>query len=248
MARVGFKSGVYGSMAWHTLKSRHEIVNILDHVMDKGVPIIIRIEGKERSFQSRIIKLDHEDADREIGSPPRMIIEKLVPDDGNALIQSFPRVAAEFTISQGRCRCFMDCAGSSSEYPYYGFILGLPETIDIQEKRREERVLYDMPEMVAVEFTVEKGPARGKVYEMGVIDCSKHGLGILVKEKDFDLLESVAPGNWLRNIIFYATWARIEVDGIVRHKTKIRDGKYRGCYILGIESREIIESCHAKEP
>ena len=120
--------------------------------------------------------------------------------------------------------------------------------MEIQEKRREERVLYEMPEMVAVEFSVDKGPAKGKVYELGVLDCSKHGLGILVQEKDFDLLESVELGDLLRDIIFYATWARIQVDGIVRHKTKISDGKYKGCYVLGIESQDIIENCKAKEP
>ena len=122
------------------------------------------------------------------------------------------------------------------------------ETMEIYEKRREDRVLYDMPEVVSVEFTVDKEPAKGKVYDLGVIDCSRHGLGILVREKDFELLESVDLGDWLRDIIFYATWARIKVDGIVRHKTKIAEGKYRGCYVLGIESQDIIESCKAKEP
>ncbi|MBW1772060.1 MAG: flagellar brake protein [Deltaproteobacteria bacterium] len=235
-------------MAWHTLKSRQEIVNILDHVMGKGVPITLRIEGKEKSFQSKIIKIDHEAAGREIGGAPQLIVEKLVPDDGNALIQSFPGVVVEFSVNHGLYRCSINCTGSSSEYPCFGFILSFPETMEIDEKRKARRVLYDMPEMVSVEFTVDKGPAKGKMYELGVIDCSRHGLGILIREKDFDLLESVDPGDELRNIIFYATWARIRVDGIVRHKTKIADGKYRGCYILGIESRDIIESCHAKNP
>ncbi len=235
-------------MAWYTVKNRREITSILDHVMSGSVPITLRIEGKKASFESKIIKIDHEGAGREIGGPPRLIVEKLVPDEGNALIQSIPGVAVEFSLNRGLCKCFMNCIGTSSEYPYFGFILSMPEAMEIQEKRREERVLYDMPEMVAVEFAVDKGPARGKVYDLGVIDCSKHGLGILVKEKDFDLLESVDLGDRLRDIIFYATWARIQVDGIVRHKTRITDGKYRGCYILGIESRDIIESCHAKEP
>jgi len=37
--------------------------------------------------------------------------------------------------------------------------------------------------------------------------------------------------------------ARINVNGTVKHRTKIDLGKYKGSYILGIESPEIIDSC-----
>jgi hypothetical protein len=233
-------------MGWYTLKKGQQIADILNHAMSKRVPITLRIDGKESAFQSKIIKMDHEVAGGKIGAPPQLIVEKLVPEEGNALIQSGHRVSVEFSLQKRRCNCSVHCNGTSNEYPYFGFILSMPETLEIQDKRREERFLYDVPEMVAVEFKVDKGPAMGKVYELGVVDCSRHGLGILVKEKDFDLLESVDLGDSLRDIIFYATWARIQVDGVVRHKTKITDGKYRGCYILGIESQDIIESCKDK--
>jgi hypothetical protein len=34
----------------------------------------------------------------------------------------------------------------------------------------------------------------------------------------------------------------IKVDGVVRHKTQIKEGKYSDCYILGVESPDIAES------
>ena len=37
----------------------------------------------------------------------------------------------------------------------------------------------------------------------------------------------------------------IKVQGVVRHKSKIREGKYSGCYILGIESPDITDSYKA---
>ena len=35
----------------------------------------------------------------------------------------------------------------------------------------------------------------------------------------------------------------INMNGTVRHKVKINEGKYKGSYLLGIESHEIIDSC-----
>ena len=84
---------------------------------------------------------------------------------------------------------------------------------------------------------------RGKIYNLNVLDCSRHGLGLIVTKEDFDLLEKLRNGDKIKNISFYATWTLIKVAGHVRHKTKIEEGKYKGCYLLGIESPEVIESC-----
>ena len=69
---------------------------------------------------------------------------------------------------------------------------------------------------------------------------------MLVAQKDFDLLEILNKGDKLQDVTFFATWAMIEVDGKVKHKTRIEEGKYKGCYLLGIESPDIIESCKPK--
>ncbi len=89
--------------------------------------------------------------------------------------------------------------------------------------------------MVSVEFRLPMGGEKDKTYVLNVYDRSKHGFGLLVTEKDFDLLKILNPGDRLRNITLYSESIMIKMDGIVRHKTKIEEGKYKGCYLLGIQ-------------
>ena len=119
--------------------------------------------------------------------------------------------------------------------------------MDVEEKRRQDRIPYEKPEFVSVEFRAGKGAEKDKVYDLNVIDCSGTGLGILITQRDFDLLKIVKEGDILRDMTFFATWTMITVDGTVRHKTKIEEGKHKGCYVMGIQSQDIIESCRPKE-
>lgn len=113
----------------------------------------------------------------------------------------------------------------------------------IEENRMDERIKYEIPEFVYVEFKLGKKPKEEKVYNLKVMDCSKNGLGMVVTQKDFELLKMVDEGEKLKDMTFFATWAMINVDGTVRHKSKIEDGKYKGCFMLGIETPDIIDSC-----
>jgi len=115
--------------------------------------------------------------------------------------------------------------------------------MDIEENRKEERIRYQIPEFVYVEFKLGKKPNEQKVYNLRVMDCSKYGLGMVVTQKDFDLLKMVNEGEKLEDMTFCATWTMINVDGTIRHKSKIEDGKYKGCFILGIETPDLIDSC-----
>ena len=110
-----------------------------------------------------------------------------------------------------------------------------------KKQRREDRFTYKRPEFIFVEFRLGEGSKKKKVYTLNVIDGSRHGLGILITQKDFDLLRDIKPGVKLHNMKFFASWAMIKVDGIVKKITKIKDGEYKGCYLLGIESKDIIE-------
>ncbi len=112
-----------------------------------------------------------------------------------------------------------------------------------EENRREERFKYNLPEFVYVEFKLGKTPKKEKVYDLKVMDYSRNGLGMVVTQKDSELLQMVDEGDELQDITFCASWTMIKVDGTVRHKSKIEDGKYKDCYILGIESPDIIDSC-----
>jgi hypothetical protein len=97
-----------------------------------------------------------------------------------------------------------------------------------------------MPDFVSVEFSIL---GKDKVYDLGVMDCSMHGVGILITKKDFDLVRLVKPGDRIRDIVLYSETARIKVDGVVRHMTKMSAGKHKDSYVMGIESPEVIENC-----
>ena len=115
--------------------------------------------------------------------------------------------------------------------------------MEIKEKRREDRTTYDIPESAYVELKVQREPKTYKMYDLKVNDCSNYGLGMLITQADFDSLRTLQEGDKLQNIAFFSTWTVNKLDGIVRHKTKIEEGEYKGCYILGIRSKDIIEHC-----
>ena len=116
----------------------------------------------------------------------------------------------------------------------------MEEALAIQNEktRREDRRKFSIPEFIYAEFKLE-----ARSYNLKIFNISRYGLGLIVTHKDFVLLDSLKVGDTLEHITFYATWTMINVNAIVRHKTKISKGKYQGCYIFGIESDDIIESC-----
>ena len=109
-----------------------------------------------------------------------------------------------------------------------------------KDRRREKRRLDDMPDFVPVEFSIM---GKSKVCDLGVLDCSMHSLGILITKKDFDLVRLVKSGDRVKDIVLYSETARIKVDSVMRHLTKMSTGKYKNSYVMGIESPEIIENC-----
>lgn len=109
--------------------------------------------------------------------------------------------------------------------------------------RKEERGRYPIPAFIYGEFTVKKAPEQAKIYDLKVLNGSNRGLGVVVTQKDFELIETLHPGDKIKDLSFFTTWTAVTVDGTVRHKTKIKEGKYKGCYLLGIEASEFIENC-----
>lgn len=235
-------------MAWHVIDSRRKIMRIIDQLISQHTTIKIRVGAEKKIFNSKFIEIIPGAISSRTQRRDELIIDKLIPDRGNSLIQSFPEIRIEFLFKNNLCRCRSSYKGISNTGPYFGFVLSFPESIEIQEKRREDRFTFEMPEFVSVEFSVKRGLQQGKVYTLNGLDCSRHGVGLLVTQKDFDLLRILGPGDNLEDITFYPTWATIRPDRIVRHKTRIGEGEYKGCYILGIESRDLIESCKRDNP
>jgi hypothetical protein len=226
--------------SWSQVKGRRKIQEIFERMVSKNMELKVLIDEKNVRFISRAIRLLPEEISS-LGSEPELIIEKLFPEMGNSLIQSSSQVTLEFSIKEHFCRGKAKYVGVSNEYPYFGIMITLPQSLELaKERRRERRHIYEMPDFVSVEFSIL---GKDKVYDLGVMDCSMHGLGILIPKKDFDLVRLIKPGDRIKDIVLYSENAMIRVDGVVRHLTKMSTGKYKDSYVMGIESPEVIESC-----
>jgi hypothetical protein len=235
-------------MTWNAVVERSKIVEIMDDLVGEYAEIKVLVPGDRESFTSCILKFDRRKALSMSKREPEMIIEKVRPDRGNTLIQASSELVLEFPDRENLCRCSVQYLGISSEYPYFGYIVRVPDLIEIRERRREERFTYEAPDFVTVEFTLGGGNSPEKTYELNVLNCSLHGLGVLITKEDSDLRKRVRRGQKLDGMTLYAESSMIKVDGIIRHVTKIKEGPHAGCYLLGIESKEIIENCRFVQP
>jgi len=226
--------------SWSQIRDRRKIQEIFERMVSKNMELKVLIDEENVRFISRAIRLNPEEISS-LGSEPELLIEKLFPETGNALIHSSSQVTLEFSIKEHFCRGRAKYVGVSNEYPYFGIMITLPRSLELtKDKRREKRYVYEMPDFVSVEFSIM---GKDKVYDLSVMDCSMHGLGILITKKDFDLVRLLKPGDRIRDLVFYSKNAMIKVDGVVRHLSKMPNGKYKDSYMLGIESPEVIESC-----
>jgi hypothetical protein len=227
-------------MASNRLEDRQKINKILDHLISTKYEIKVLVKGDGNLFNSRIIKLEQNRTSLAKGAKSIIIIEKLQPDKGNNLIQASDKVILKFSLSEQHCSCAVNYVGISSMPPFFGYILSSPEIIEIEEKRREKRVVFEPLDFQLAEIYFRKGTKEERRYELRVIDCASHGLGILVPQKHLDLINIIKIGDTLKDIHFYASNAMLVVDGIVRHITKVEEGQFKGCYYIGIESKEIM--------
>jgi hypothetical protein len=230
-------------MAFNRVEDRQKIIKIIDHLISTKYEIKILVKGESSPFVSRIIKAEQNRPSMVKGANSIIIIEKLRPEKGNNLIQLSEKVIFKFVISEQPCTCNVNYIGINSMPPYFGFILSSPEIIEIAEKRKEPRVVYEIPDFLLAEIYFGKGTNEEKRYELDVIDCAAHGLGMIIPEKHADLLKKVKKGDMLKDIHFYASSAMLKIDGIVRHITRIEEGKFKGGFYIGIESKDIIPTC-----
>ena len=107
--------------------------------------------------------------------------------------------------------------------------------------RGKDRYAYERPDFVYVRFKIDKDSEENRERVLHVIDSSKTGLALLLTKKHFDLLRMLEKGDTIRDMAFFGGRVKIKEDGIVRHITKVNDGKYKGCYILGVYAPDIAE-------
>jgi hypothetical protein len=234
-------------MRWYSIKNREKIASILRLLVERKIDITVRIIGEKTPFTSQFIRFYSEYIqDRILDAPDesaQLIMKKLTPNKGNNLIEESEYIAVEFTIDGRYFQFDSRYRGILNDYPYFGIMVDLPESVKIEEIRSDERTLIKIPEFISVQFKLEKGHQKEKSYELNVINFSSHGFSLLATEKDFELLQLLKPGDTIRDMTFFAKWTMIKVEVTVRHITKIEEGTHSGLYMIGVASKEIIESC-----
>jgi hypothetical protein len=109
----------------------------------------------------------------------------------------------------------------------------------MKKERGKDRSTFERPDIAYVKFRIEKGPEEKRWRVLNAIDSSKTGLGMLITEMDSDLLEILKEGDKIRDMSFFGMRAKIKEDGTVKHITKVKKGKFKKAYILGIEAHDI---------
>ena len=232
-------------MPWHIIKDKSKISAIVRHLISRQRELKTFIPGEKQAFRSRIVKVNRMLSEK--GEEAQLVIQRLDPKSDNELIRSASEVRMEFTINKKFCRCKTLYLGPVYDRGDFEFLLTFPPSVEVHEERREERINLEMLEPVTVKLTVGNEANKQKTYDLTVVDCSRHGLGLLVTPNAFDLLEKLNVGDRVRDMVLYAPWALTKVNGKVAHKTELREGDHKGCFMLGIKSRELITNGKIRE-
>ena len=232
-------------MPWHTIKNEAKISAIFRYLTSRQRELRTFIGGEKEAFRTRISSVIH--IRSETDAEAQLVIQRLDPEEGNQLIESASEVQMEFTVNKKFCRCKTAYIGPVNGGSNSTFLLDFPSSVQVHEERREERIKLELLEPISAKLTVGRDAGGPREYDLAVVDHSRHGLGLLVTQNDFNLLEALSVGDRIQNMVLYAPWAVTKVDGRVVHKTELQDGDHKGCFMLGIKSRDLITNGRSRK-
>jgi len=225
-------------MTHYSIRKKEEIKAVIDFVVSAERKIAIQIAGDDTLYMSRIIVANDIKEVSEKAERAELTIERLEPESGNAVLQKNPKAVVKFSLRDKSCEFDTQYIGLADSQ-FSRVIISYPESMRVTERREHERDTRDMPEFVSARFTLGRDD---KTYEFEVVDYSANGVGLLVTEKDFDVLEKIKVGAKLKNLVLYAKWTTVMVEGTVAHKTKVKGGN---TYIVGVRLDEMLETMKA---
>jgi len=216
-------------MELFNIEEKKKTLTVIHHLISEKVEIIVDIKESDKQFTTKLVK---------VNKNGYLIVEKLYPEVGNSLIQSFPNVVFSFALSGGKGVFHTKYRSINTQYPEFGLIIDFPATIQIEDKRREQRIENNLTKFLSAEFTLE---GDNTVYQLKAINLSAHGIGLVVDKKYFDLLDKINVGDTIKDLKLFLTVATLTVDGTVMHKTPMNKDEVKGSYILGIKSDFIVD-------
>jgi len=226
-------------VAWQRIDNKRKLFYIFSHIVSEQIEIKVRIEGEEISFTSKFSRFNPVITPSAYHRGSHLVIEPLLPENGNPLIRAFPRVKVEFIVSRTIYRCIMEYIGTRSVYSRFGLILTCPEYIEVRKKPWEGRLSYKPPKRLMVEFRPGKKSGNDKKYKLNVHNLSEFSLELIITQKDSDLRRILHEGERLEEMTFVSSSAMIKSNGIVENISKINDGEYKDCNLLRIELPDI---------
>lgn len=219
-------------MEFFTIEEKEKIITIVKYMISEGVEVAVEIQGTDERFVTKAIAI------KEFLEGDRLIVEKLYPEEGNSLIQSAPEMVFSFDV-KGRSATFdTKYVGIHTEHPHYGLLIEFPATVRLEEKRREQRITNGLKKLLSVEFSLE---GDDKQYQLNVGNIGSSGIGFIVEKRDFDLFKKINVGDQIQDVTFFLPIATMTIDATIKHMTLIKEGQFRGCYLVGIESSSLME-------
>jgi hypothetical protein len=219
-------------MAFFTIDEKANIITIVDYMIAEGLDVTVEIQGKDECFSTKVIAME------EFFEGDSLNVEKLHPEEGNSFILSEPEVVLSFELKGRKASFVTKYVGLPTENPNSGLLFEFPTTVQLGEMRKEQRITDGMTEILSVEFSLEY---EGKKYQLSVVNLGSAGLGLIVEKKDFDLFEKIKVGDRIKDMAVFLPVATMATDATVKHMTLIKEGKFRGCYLVGIESSSLME-------
>jgi hypothetical protein len=130
----------------YVCKTKKKLRDLIDSLISQEREIIVQIEGNKTSYTSRIIKAVDGDILSKVGKGNQLIIEKLTPDTGNALLKLSPRLVIQFLLGDQTCQFHVKYFGESTNYPHKGLTVSFPESVRIEERRIYDRNKFNFLE------------------------------------------------------------------------------------------------------
>jgi len=228
-------------MAGHIISDRERIRETIDFLISHQREITVHAESHEISFTSKIIKVHGGSLFADHGETPRLVMADPNHENGDSLFSPCCALVAKFSLRDTPCRFTSQYLGPWNDIvPVPALVVTFPDLLELQDRRQRDRRGDEIPDFQTVLLQSEKISRQDRTYMLDIFDCSAAGVGILVREKDFDLLEVLEAGDKIQDIMLFADHTLVRVGGTVRHKTQVPQGQEQNVYVVGVEFDETL--------
>lgn len=112
--------------------NKEKLRDLIEFLISQERAITVQIEGNKTSYTSKIIKAVYRGTPSKDGKGDELIIEKLIPNTGNAFFKFSRRIVIRFLLRNQSCRFESKYLGESAKYPNVGLVVSFPESVEMQ--------------------------------------------------------------------------------------------------------------------